>query len=393
MPINGTAPVFLSYGFRPFFLSSAIWAVLAMVLWVAMLTTVVEVPSRFDPVSWHAHEFLYGYLGAAIAGFLLTAVPNWTGRPPISGSLLGGLLVLWVLGRISVMLGQDLPAGVVAAVDLSFILGLSGLILRELIAGKNWRNLIIVGLLVLFMLGNGVFHVEAAQGRYAAAGYGLRTGLSAAVLMIAVIGGRIVPAFTRNWLKAQGITSLPKPPMQGFDKIALLLLLAALMLWIIWPYAGLTGVALLLAGCVHVARLARWFSAQCREPLLVVLHVAYAFVPLGAIAMGLDIVVPGTLGTAAAQHLWMGGAIGLMTLGVMTRATLGHTGRPLRAGHGTTSVFVALILAILARCAAGFWPDVASELHMIAALCWIVAFGGFAAIYGPMLLRPKMMQS
>ena len=206
--------------------------------------------------------------------------------------------------------------------------------------------------------------------------------------LIAVIGGRVVPSFTRNWLVKRRSAVLPVQPMQRFDKAALVALLLALLRWVALPVAVLTGLALALAGGLHAVRLVRWKGYRTlAEPLVTVLHAGYAFVPLGALAQAAEILSPGVFGTAGAQHLWMAGAIGLMTLAVMTRATLGHTGQELTAGAGTVAIYAALVLSVIARVAAGIWPDMAGTLHMVAGLCWIGAFGGFAAIYGALLLR------
>lgn len=385
-----TGPAILTYGFRPFFLGGALWAVLAMALWVPMLAGLVTLPIAFDPVSWHAHEFLFGYLGAVVAGFLLTAVPNWTGRLPIVGWPLGGLFALWLAGRGAVLVSLHLPPVAVALADLALPVALAAVIAREIVAGRNWRNLTVLGMLGVFALGNAGFHWEAARGDYAAQGYGLRLGLGAAIMMIAVIGGRIVPSFTRNWLVRRGAGRLPVPPMQRLDKVALLALLVALGLWVAAPQAGATALALLLAGTLHLVRLARWAGERtAAEPLVWVLHLGYAFVPLGALAIAGAAQAPGALGGAAAQHLWMAGGVGLMTLAVMTRATLGHTGRALTAGAGTTMLYLALVAAVIARLAAGIWPMQAALLHSLSGLAWLGAFGGFAALYGPLLLRPK----
>lgn len=381
-------PAILTYGFRPFFFGAGVWAALAMVLWVPMLSGDLTLPAAFDPVSWHAHEFLFGYLGAVIAGFLLTAVPNWTGRLPIVGWPLGGLFALWLIGRAAVAVSLHLPPLGVALADLALPLALAAVIGREIVAGKNWRNLIVLAMLGVLILGNAVFHWEAARGDYAAGGYGLRIGLGAVVMMIAVIGGRIVPSFTRNWLAKRAPGRLPVPPMQRFDKAALMVLLLGLLAWIALPDHPATAILLLLAGGLHLVRLARWAGDRTlAEPLVAVLHLGYFFLPLGAVAIAAEILMPGPLGMASAQHLWMGGAAGLMTLAVMTRATLGHTGQALTAGPGTVSIYAALVVAVLARLAAGIWPDQAHLLHMVAGAGWIAAFGSFAVIYGPLLLR------
>jgi uncharacterized protein involved in response to NO len=383
-----TGPAILAYGFRPFFFGGALWAAVAMALWVPVLSGHLTLPTAFDPVSWHAHEVLYGYLGAAIAGFLLTAVPNWTGRLPIVGRPLGALAALWLAGRVAVLSSAGLPPLLVAGLDVGFPVVLGALLVREVVAGQNWRNLMVLAMLAVFALGNALFHWEAARGDYAAQGVGLRLGLAAALMMIGLIGGRIVPSFTGNWLARRGAGRLPVAPMQRFDRWALLLLLAVLLMWVAWPAHPATGAALLAAGLLHLVRLARWAGERTgAEPLVAVLHLSYAFLPVGALAMGVEILRPGIFGIAGAQHLWMGGAIGLMTLAVMTRATLGHTGQALRAGPGTVAIYAALVLSVLARVAAGAWPSAATLLHALSGLAWIGAFGGFAAVYGGLLLR------
>jgi uncharacterized protein involved in response to NO len=383
-----TGPAILTYGFRPFFFGAAVWAMLAMALWMPILSGHLMLPTAFDPVSWHAHEFLFGYLGAVVAGFLLTAVPNWTGRLPIVGWRLGMLAGLWLLGRVAVAVSVIMPAVLVAIVDLAFPVVFALLIAREILAGKNWRNLIVLAMLVVFIIGNALFHWEVAQGDFAAHGYGLRLGLGAGIMMIAFIGGRIVPSFTRNWLVKRRRAFLPMAPMQSFDKAALAALLVALVLWVALPLGTLTGLALALAGLLHALRLARWAGHRTfAEQLVTVLHAGYAFLPLGALALAAEILMPGAFGMAGAQHFWMAGAVGLMTLAVMTRATLGHTGQNLTAGAGTVAVYLTFILSVFARVAGGIWPESAAMLHVMAGLLWVAAFGGFAVVYGALLLR------
>ncbi|WP_208989479.1 NnrS family protein, partial [Pseudovibrio sp. POLY-S9] len=182
-------PVLFSYGFRPFFLASAVWAIVLMLLWIPLVSGHIELPIAFDPVSWHAHEFLFGYLSAVVAGFLLTAIPNWTGRMPIVGRPLIVLFSLWVIGRAAILFGAYLPAGVVAALDVAMPLVLAIACLREIMAGKNWRNLIVLGLLGVLIASNLLFHWEAWSDGYAAQGYGMRLGISTMVLMVGLIGG------------------------------------------------------------------------------------------------------------------------------------------------------------------------------------------------------------
>ena len=385
-----TGPALFSFGFRPFFLFGALWAALAMLMWILMLSGTFMLPTRFEPVSWHAHEFLFGYIGAIIAGFLLTAVPNWTGRLPVVGWQLAGLFGLWLAGRVSIATSALWPPGVTAMVDLSFPIVLCGFILREILAGKNWRNLLVFALLSIFTIANLLYHLEAARMDAAAQGVGLRIGISSVVLLICVIGGRVIPSFTRNWLVQKKAERLPVPPMQHFDSAVLLVTVPALLCWVIWSDHQMTGAALLIIGVLHGARLIRWQGKQTlAEPLLWVLHLGYAFVPLGAVLEAVSILMPDLFPLAAAQHLWMAGAFGLMTLAMMTRATLGHTGQRLHAGRGTVAIYAFLIGSVVVRLAAAILVGSAAVLYALSAALWIGAFMLYAALYGSSLIKPK----
>lgn len=379
-------PAVLSYGFRPFFLLAAIWAALAMLIWIAMLSGATVLPLRWDIFGWHAHEFLFGYLGAVICGFVLTAVPNWTGRLPVMGGPLAALVLLWLAGRIAVALSGWLPWQVVAVADLSLAAALILFLLREVIAGRNWRNLPVVALVALYATANAMFHIEAARGEAAFDGAGMRLGLVAALMLIGLIGGRIIPSFTRNWLAARKADRLPMA-FNRRDGAVLGLTAIALLGFVVAPEAPVLRWLMLAAGLAHLWRLSRWCGWRVRaEPLLWVLHVAYAFLALGfwaEAAAGFDLIAP-----AAARHVWLAGAIGLMTLAVMSRATLGHTGQPLQAGGATLAIYLAMIGSVAARLAAGLMPDPTIMWHLSGGL-WFLAFAGFALAYAPLLLRPK----
>jgi uncharacterized protein involved in response to NO len=222
----------------------------------------------------------------------------------------------------------------------------------------------------------------------AASGYGMRLGVAVAVTLISVIGGRIVPSFTRNWLAKRGYSSRPAP-FDILDRLTVVIFAGALLTWILAPASPIAGALLLVAGMMQGWRLLRWAGLKTlEEPLVWVLHAGYAFVPLGALLLGLAILRDDYLLVQATQHVWMAGAIGLMTLSVMSRATLGHTGRDLSAGPGTTAVYLSLIISVFTRLAAGVWPQIAAETYQLSGLLWLAAFAGFVAIYGPMLARP-----
>jgi len=380
-------PAILSFGFRPFFLLGAAWTALAMIVWVMMLSGHSPLLTAFDPVAWHAHELLFGYLGAVLAGFLLTAVPNWTGGLPVTGWPLAGLVALWLTGRIAVAVSAALPPYAAMALDLALPVALAGFLLREIISGRNWRNLPVLSLLAIWMLADAGFHIQALDNGLPAHGAELRLGLLAAIMLISLIGGRIVPSFTRNWFVQQKATRLPAVPGRT-DKIILLTTALALAAWVAAPEHAGTAALCGIAGLGQAWRLAGWQGRQtAAEPLVWVLHVAYAFVPLGFFAIAGAAVLP--FSGAAAQHVWMAGGIGLMTLAVMTRASLGHAGRPIKATPAITALYVALIVSVAARFISGLWPGEDWLLHL-AAGAWILAFGGFAVVFFPVLARPKL---
>lgn len=376
----------LSYGFRPFFLGAGLFAVFTMVAWIGALTLGWEVGGTFyGATAWHAHEMLFGYATAALAGFMLTAIPNWTGRLPVSGLPLLGLVLLWLTGRIA-MLQPDLiglyPA---AALDAAFLPALACIAGREIIAGRNWKNLKILIALGLLTVANLAFHLQVLSGGDTAPV--LRAAIAALVALIGLVGGRIIPSFTRNWLVKNGVVALPRP-YGRLDMVAMGALIVALTAWVAVPDSPLVVVTGVPAAVLQAIRLARWRGyAVLEEPLLVALHVAYAFLPVGL--LGIVLAAMGWLSQPSALHILTVGAIGSMTLAVMTRATLGHTGRKLTASGWTSASYLALLLAAVVRPFAEMLPQYYHELLGASGAGWIAAFVLFSIEYGRMLVAPK----
>lgn len=381
-------PVFLSMGFRPFFLASAAWSAIALALWLGMLSGWIRLPTRFDPLAWHIHEMLFGFVLATVAGFLLTAIPNWTGRSPVQGGWLGLLLCLWLLGRAATLISSLLPAWFAIAADLAFSIALGIVAARELLAARNWRNLPLVGPVSLFVAANLLMHLEAA-GAGVPAGLGWRLGLIAALVLISAVGGRIVPAFTRNWLMRRNVRRLPTA-RNRVDGAALGLLHAGLLGWALFPNLHPLGYLLILAGAFNLWRLARWRgAATLTEPLLLILHVGYAWLALGAVLLGLSLLVA-SVPLSAAIHALTVGAIATMILAVMTRATLGHTGRTLSADRATVAIYLLITVAALARIAAVWAGAAVMPLLHVSGAAWIGAFALFCVHYGRMVVSPAL---
>lgn len=382
----GSYPAILSYGFRPFFLLGSIWAGLSVLVWLPILSGRLETASAFAPVDWHVHELLFGYLAAVVTGFLLTAIPNWTGRLPVQGWPLAALVLIWLAGRAAVFFSASIGWFAAMAVDCAFLLSVTFAAGAEIVAGRNWRNLKVLAPVTVLLAANILFHVEAHL--YGITDISRRLGVSGAMVLIILIGGRIIPSFTRNWLVRENPGRLPAP-FGRFDAAVILLSGIALAAWAFVPEWTGTGVLLVTSGLLNLARLARWAGERTvRDPLVLVLHAAYLFVPAGLLVCGLGVLFPGSVPPVAGFHVFGVGAIGSMTLAVMARATLGHTGRALAADRVTCLIFTTIILAAPARLAAVFLPEMTALLHVSATL-WAVAFLGYALRYGPMLVRPR----
>jgi uncharacterized protein involved in response to NO len=380
-------PALLANGFRPFFLAAGIWATGGLAIWLGILFADFDLPSLFAPLAWHMHEMLFGFVAATIAGFLLTAIPNWTGRMPLQGTPLLMLVMLWLAGRLAMATSLWIGAAAAAIADLAFLAALLAVVLREIIAGRNWRNLPIAAAVSLLLAANALMHGDAAD-IFANDGIGWRLALGVIVMLISLVGGRIIPSFTRNWLAKRGPCALPHP-FGLLDKLALAASGLALVAWSVFPEGPVTSSLLALAAAVQAVRLARWCGYRTgAEPLVWILHLAYAWVPVGLALLAVS-AWEGTLPRSMAVHALTTGAIGTITLAVMTRATLGHTGHALRADGPTTAIYAAVTLAAATRLAGALLPTHMQTLLAVSGICWIAAFGGFTFIYGRYLLQRR----
>jgi uncharacterized protein involved in response to NO len=376
----------LSYGFRPFFLGAGAFAAVAMTIWVGALSQGWPVGGDYGPIYWHAHEMLFGYAAAAMTGFLLTAIPNWTGRLPVSGRPLLALFLLWLAGRL-VMLAPGIVGTIPAAlVDASFLPVLCALAAREIVAGEKWKDLKIIGVVAGLSIANAATHLLVLGGQDPMPA--LRLGVAIYIVLVSLIGGRIIPSFTRNWLVKARAKKLPHP-VDKADLLAIGATLVALAAWTGWPDGAATALLAFLAGGLQAYRLARWRGwATTAEPLLAILHLAYLFVPLGL--FGIAAGAMGWLSAPSALHILTVGGIGASTVAIMTRATRGHTGRPLTASRLTSLCYAAVLVAAVSRPLAEALPQHYHLLLDISGGAWIVTFLLFVGEYGPMLVsRPR----
>ncbi|MCB1380356.1 MAG: NnrS family protein [Alphaproteobacteria bacterium] len=388
---------FLSYGFRPFFLFAGLYAVLAIAAWTGWLA-LHDMPGVWitptfagPPQQWHAHEMIFGFGMAVVSGFMLTAVPSWTGARRIAGTPLLLLALLWLAGRAAIWFSAFLPPIVVAIADLAHLPVLAVMVLGGLMVRPAPRNLVFFVFLALLTVANVMIHAEWWDFTSDTASPALDAAVLLLALMVAIIGGRVVPAFTRNVLVMRGpSTALPRS-FAWLDRVSLasLAILAGLAAAQIEgpPTALVAGVA--AAG--HLGRLSFWRGmATGGAPILWSLHLAYLFLGLGLAALALAHAT-GMLAVSAALHLLAIGAIGGMTLAMMTRAALGHTGRPLRVVRPIAGAYALVALAALVRAlGVDLLPGHYMAVIYVAGILWVAGFGIFSAVYAPILVGPPL---
>lgn len=387
-----TPPTILTAGFRVFFLAAALYAIAAMAVWLGWIGVnaaggaPAHMPFDAAPQFWHAHEMIYGFATAAIAGFLVTAVPNWTGAPAVGPGVVTTAAGLWLSGRVAVFFSAAIPAWAVAAVDLAFLPVLAAIALTQLARRPKPANLMVVALLALLWSGDLLVHLDWAGAAAGDAGRGLRAGLLTIAALIAIIGGRVTPAFTRNALAPEPVPATPGP----LNALTIAAAIALPVLTLADAPTSVIGVTAFVAAIGQSLRLARWRGLRTLDrPILWSLHLPGAMLALGWFALGLSSF--GAFDGIAALHLIGIGAAGGMVLAMMGRAGLGHSGRPLVFGSGL-AIACALIPAAALLRAVGSFRDIGLYYTSViaAGVLWCVAFGIFAACLWTPLTTPRV---
>jgi len=384
---GNAGPLFFAAGFRPFFLFAGIQAALMLPLWLAVYSG-LSLGLPFSPVIWHGHEMVFGFAAAAVGGFLLTAVPNWTNTHHVSGKPLMVLFAAWLAGRIAFLAAGVLPPLLVAALDLAYLPLLAVLLAKPLIKAGKWRNIAFLPILALFLIANAQVHAGIAFGAGDAM-RGVYLGIMLLLVMIAIVGGRIVPSFTQNWLRMQG-RPVEVTPLAWVEKggavgsVVLGGVLAALA-----PGSLAAGAVLLLAAAIHLLRLARWHGlATLSNPILSVLHLGYLWLVIGLALLGLASFID-ALPVSASVHALTAGCIGTMILGVMSRAALGHSGRPLEVSKAVVGAYWLVSAGTVLRVVAPLLPDAQMGLTHAGGTLWALAWVIFVVVYFPIVTRPR----
>ncbi len=373
----------LALGFRPFFLGAGVLALLAMLVWLARLWGLLPGDGYLGGTAWHAHEMLFGYVGAVIAGFLLTAARNWTGIATPTGAWLGALVLLWLAARLGPLL--SLPHGLIALLDLAFFPALALALIPPLWRGKNKVNRAFLALLAAMTLANLLVHAQALGLTAATASRGSRLMLDLTLLTLWLVAGRIMPFFTQSAIPGS------KPRTRPWVETGTFVLAPAIaLLNLTWPASPVSGALLLILAAIQAIRLGGWHHPLAwRNPILAVLYAGYLWLILGLALDGLAAL--GLLPPFPALHALTAGGIGVFTLGMLARVTLGHTGRDMRASLATSLAFLIINLAALVRVFPPLlWPRHYSLWLGMAGGLWVLAFALFLGIYGPMLARPRV---
>lgn len=381
-------PVLAAKGFRPFFLLAGAFAALVLPVWLLTLAGVLGAagPGYLPAMTWHAHEMIFGFAIAVFAGFLLTAVSNWTGRETLVGTPLLGACALWTLGRIAMALAASLPRGVPALVDLAFLPVLAFALARPLAATRNRRNFVMVAALLVLWLANLAIHLDALGVLPGATRRALGVALDVVVLLMIMMTGRVVPMFTKN---ATGVTAVRAQP--ALDKVAIAAMVATLLLDATTSDPRLAGTAALVTAFFVAARSSTWGTRHtARIPMLWILHVGQAWIVAGLALRGASAFTT-SVPAIVATHALTVGAIGGLTLGMMSRVTLGHTGRPLLSSPAVTLSFWLMTCAALVR-VAGPLLDVAAYRTWVFAsgILWTLAFAVFVFVHAPVLAAARV---
>ncbi len=382
----------LSIGFRPFFLVATIIAVVWIPLWLFALAG-GNLSSYFPPVTLHAHEMLFGFASAVIAGFLLTAGANWTQRKTTSALSLSLLLGLFVLGRALLLIPGASPV-LVAVVDLAFFPALTTVMAIPIFQAGSLRNVPFLGMLAALFVANALMHLDAYFLRLfgdspLAPGLGQNVALFVITLMMIVMGGRVIPLFTRNATKATGIASVETVDRFALAAFAIAALLELSGIGMASPGAQfLVAAAWLIAGALHLFRMRTWGTRHAKAPLLWILHAGYGAIALSFVLRGLAHL--GLLPASSALHLLTVGGIGGLCLGMMTRVSLGHSGRMLVVPKTISTAFTLLVLAVLIRVTVPALSPVHATLgYQISGGCWTLAFLLFLSFGFPIWLAPR----
>jgi uncharacterized protein involved in response to NO len=383
------ASAFWAAPFRPFFLATGLYALVIVGFWLGAWFGGWPLPEGISPMQWHSHEMLFGMVAAAIAGFLLTAMCNWTGAPLLSGPALMMLFGLWLAGRVAMWSVAWLPGWLVAAVDLSFLLAVAVYAWRVIAGAGNRRNLPIVGIVAMLWLANFLFHLGVWENLPELTRRAELGTIMLVVLLMVAIGGRITPAFTRNWLTRNGAAASAVRSWQAVEHLSMLSTLVVLVMLVAAAPLAWTAAAALLAAAANGMRLLGWAGWKVRsDPLMWILHLGYAWIPIGLLLLGLSPWID-AITSSAWLHALGTGAMGILILGVMTRVCLGHTGRPLELPAAVVPAYWLVIVATLLRVAAAMALLPYRPAVMAAGLAWMAAFAIFAIAYWPVVSQPR----
>lgn len=384
---SSNIPALLRLAFRPFFLLGSLFSIFSLLLWAAAITGALELSVYGGPLWWHSHEMLFGFVSAIVVGFLLTAVQNWTGQQGVRSTFLACLVLLWLAGRVVFFLPAFLPFGLLALIDIAF-LPLAALTLAwPVVRVKQWRNIIFVPLLLAMTLANMAMHCSVHTQDALLQFQAGNAMVLLVTLLMSIMAGRVLPMFTANGTKTPRVEAIG-----WLEKAALItmLLAVAAVLGAANVAPGVVAWCCFAAAASHAVRAARWrIWVTLRTPLVWSLHLSYWCIPLGLLLWGLSIVTPAVTHSQAVHTLTVG-AMGMMILAMISRVSLGHTGRPITVGKGMALAYIALFSAFVVRVFGLYWIDNYAGIIVSAVVLWVLAYGSFVVLYLPILSRPRL---
>ncbi|MCP4321926.1 MAG: NnrS family protein [Psychromonas sp.] len=377
---------FFEFAFRPFFLLASIFSIISLITWNGLLGGNITVNLYGGSLWWHSHEMLFGFTAAVIVGFLLTAVQNWSGVRSLNGKGLAGLVLIWLAARVAFFFPELLPHTIIVVIDMAF-LPLSAIALAyPIIKVKLWRNLMFIPILLTMTITNAITHYSVASGDYILMSSATTFMVLLVTLVMCIMGGRVFPMFTANGTRTPRVDAIPT--LEKLSVISILLAVISGAGFIELPKIVVASI-FVFASVVHAIRVFRWkFSVTLKTPLVWSLHISYWCIAIGLLLFGLSEITT-VVSHSQAIHTLTVGAMATMILGMISRVSLGHTGRMIVVGKTMTVAFIAIILAAIIRVFGFYFIDNYNHVLTLAVLFWTIGFGCFVALYFPILIKPR----
>lgn len=378
---------FFDFAFRPFFLIGALFSVFSLIIWNGALSGDITLNVHGGILWWHMHEMLFGFVAAVIVGFLLTAVQNWTNVRSLNGKGLALFVGIWLVARIAMFLPMQLPSWLIVVLDILFLPLAAIALAYPIIKVKLWRNLMFIPILLIMAVCNGLMHYSIIAQEPLLISKAATAMVLLVTLVMCIMGGRVFPMFTANGTRTPRVNALPWLEKTAVGSVIIAVIVGANIIEL--PRVLVASI-FIISGALHAFRVFRWkFSVTLKTPLVWSLHLSYWALALGLILFGLSH-VSSWVSISQAIHALTVGAMGTMILSMISRVSLGHTGRMIVVGKTMTFAFIAIILAFIVRVFGSYILSDYSFVISLSVLLWVIAYGCFIKLYLPILTKPRI---